>query len=77
MGVSLGLILAAAGAILIWAVDVTVSGVNLHTVGVILFIVGIVAVAISLFFWASWGGFGHAAGDRTAGSRDQRVEPQA
>jgi hypothetical protein len=76
MGVSLSLILTAAGAILIWAVNATVSGVNIHTVGVILLIVGIVAFATSLFFWSSWGGFGRAAGDRTAGTRDQRVEPQ-
>jgi len=68
MGVSLSLILAAAGAVLIWAVNATVSGVNIHTVGVILLIVGIVGFATSLFFWASWGGFGRAAGDRTTGT---------
>ena len=77
MGVSLSLILAAAGAVLIWAVSKTVSGVNIHTVGIILLVVGIVGFATSLFFWASWGGFGRAAGDRTTGPRDQRAEPQA
>jgi hypothetical protein len=76
MGVSLSLILAAAGAVLIWAVNATVSGVNIHTVGVILLIVGIVGFATSLFFWSSWGGFGRAAGDRTTGTRDQGAEPQ-
>jgi hypothetical protein len=75
MGVSLSLILAAAGAVLIWAVSATVSGVNIHTVGVILLIVGIIGFVTSLFFWASWGGFGGAAG--TAGTPDQRAEPQA
>ena len=51
MGVSFSLLLAAAGAVLIWAVNATVSGVNIHTVGVILLIVGIVGFATSLFFW--------------------------
>lgn len=77
MGVSLSLILAAAGAVLIWAVSKTVSGVNIHTVGIILLVVGIVGFATSLFFWSSWGGFGRAAASRTAGTPDQRAEPQA
>jgi hypothetical protein len=58
MGISLSLLLAAAGAILIWAVDATVSGVSIHTVGVILLVVGIVGLFVSLVFWSSWGGFG-------------------
>ena len=58
MGISVSLLLAAAGAILIWAVNATVSGVNIHTVGVILLVVGIIGFVISLMFWSSWGGFG-------------------
>ena len=58
MGISVSLLLAAAGAALIWAVSATVSGVNIHTIGVILLIVGVVGFATSLFFWSSWGGFG-------------------
>lgn len=58
MGISVSLLLAAGGAVLIWAVDATVSGLNIHTVGVILLIVGVVGLMISLFFWSSWGGFG-------------------
>jgi hypothetical protein len=58
MGISFSLLLAAAGAILIWGVNATVSGVNIHTVGVILLIVGIVGFVASLIFWSSWGGFG-------------------
>jgi hypothetical protein len=42
MGIGVSILLVAAGAILIWAVDATVSGVDLVTVGWILFIVGIV-----------------------------------
>lgn len=57
MGISLSILLIAAGAILRWATSATLSGVNLQTVGMILFIVGIVGVVSSLIFWSSWGGF--------------------
>ena len=61
MGIGVSLILAAAGAILIWAVHTTASGVNLHTIGWILLIVGCVGVLLSLIFWSSWGGPHRAA----------------
>ena len=63
MGIGVSLILAAAGAILIWAVDASVSGVNLHTVGWILLIVGCVGALLSLIFCSSWGGPGRTAAD--------------
>jgi type IV secretory pathway VirB3-like protein len=40
MGLGVSLMLVAAGAILIWAVDVTASGVNIHAIGVVLLVVG-------------------------------------
>ena len=61
MGLGVGLILAAAGAVLAFAVNATVSGVDIHTIGWILLIVGIVGILLSLIFWSSWagpGGFG-------------------
>ena len=58
MGIGTSLLLIAAGAILIWAVDVSVSGLELMTVGWILLIVGIVGAVLSMIFWSSWGGFG-------------------
>jgi hypothetical protein len=58
MGISLSLVLGAAGAVLIWAVTATVGGIDIHTVGVILLVVGIIGFVTSLFFWSSWGGFG-------------------
>ena len=78
MGVSFSLLLAAAGAVMIWAVNATVSGLNIHTVGVILLIVGIVGFATSIFFWSSWGGFGRGAGrtSGTAGPPGRHTEPQ-
>lgn len=55
MGIGISLLLAAAGAILIWAVDVSVSGVNLDAVGVILLVVGAVGLAFSVALWDSLG----------------------
>ncbi len=78
MGISMSLLLAAAGAVLIWAVDATVSGLNIHTVGVILLVVGVIGFVTSLFFWSSWGGFGNrTAASDSAGStvvRERSIE---
>ncbi len=61
MGIGVSLLLIAAGAVLVWAVNVTVSGVELVTVGWILLIVGAVGALFSLIFWSSWGGMGGPA----------------
>jgi uncharacterized protein DUF6458 len=53
MGIGISLLLVAAGAILIWAVDLTVHGVDLVTVGWILLIVGAVGALASLIFMGS------------------------
>lgn len=58
MGIGVSLVLMAAGAILIWAVNATVSGIELHTIGWILLVVGAIGALLSLIFWSSWGGFG-------------------
>ena len=70
MGMGVSLLLIAAGAILVWAVDVTVSGVELVTVGWILLAVGAIGVLFSLIFWSSWGGFGGPADRRRDVIRD-------
>ncbi|HET9674334.1 MAG TPA: DUF6458 family protein [Gaiellaceae bacterium] len=57
MGIGVSLLLIAIGAILIWAVNVTVSGLELQTIGWILLIVGAIGGLLSLIFWSSWGGF--------------------
>ena len=54
MGIAVGLILAAFGAILTWAVNADVSGLNVTAVGVILMIVGILVVFLDIFWWRSW-----------------------
>lgn len=48
MGIGLGIVLMAAGAILFWAVDASIEAVNLDVVGVILMIVGAAS-----FVWGS------------------------
>jgi hypothetical protein len=58
MGIGVSLILIAAGAILTWAVNATVSGLNINTIGVILMVVGAIGLILSLMFWSSWGGVG-------------------
>jgi hypothetical protein len=58
MGMGISLVLAAAGAILIWAVNTTSSGFNIHAAGVILLVVGIIGFCASAVFWSSWGGYG-------------------
>jgi hypothetical protein len=62
MGIGVSLVLIAAGAILTWAVNASVSGLELQTIGVILLIVGVVGLLLSLLFWSSWGGI-HRRGD--------------
>ncbi len=60
MGLGVGILLIAVGAILAFAVNVDTAGagVNLHTVGLILLAVGILGTLLSMVFWSSWGGFG-------------------
>jgi hypothetical protein len=58
MGIGVSLILIAAGAILAWAVNATVSGLDINTIGYILIVVGAIGLVLSLMFWSSWGGVG-------------------
>jgi hypothetical protein len=69
MGLGVGILLVAVGAILAFAVNVDTSGagVNLHTIGLILLAVGVIGSLVSMVFWSSWGGFG--------GSRRTTVAP--
>jgi len=63
MGIGISVLLMAAGAVLIWAVHLTVSGVDLVTVGWVLLIVGAIGALVALL----------VAG--TAGRRGGVVEP--
>ena len=56
MGIGISVFLIAVGAILAFAVDVTVSGLDLDTVGVILMIAGGIGLLWSLLFLnGGWG----------------------
>lgn len=57
MGIGVGLLLLAAGAILAFAVEVdSTGGFNINTIGIILMVVGAIGVVASMMFWNSWGG---------------------
>ena len=71
MGIGVSIILIAAGAILTWAVNASVSGLELQTIGVILMVVGALGLLMSMIFWSSWGGFG-GRGDRDEVIVDRR-----
>jgi hypothetical protein len=62
MGLGVGLILIAVGAVMAWAVHVSTTGFNIHTIGYILLVVGIIGCLLSLIFWSSWAGPGYFAG---------------
>jgi uncharacterized protein DUF6458 len=59
MGIGISLVLIAVGAVLVFAVETSVSGVDIDAVGWILLVVGALGVLLSLIFWSSWGGFHH------------------
>jgi hypothetical protein len=52
MGIGVGLVFIAVGAVLTFAVNAAVSGVNIHVVGVILMAVGALGVLIDLAVFA-------------------------
>ena len=54
MGISVGLLLFAVGAVLRFAVSKEVNGLDLQVVGVILMIVGVVGALASALFWSSF-----------------------
>lgn len=54
MGISVSLLLIAAGLVLLVAT-------TLNAIGWILLIVGAVGILLSMVFWSAWGGFGGTA----------------
>jgi Domain of unknown function (DUF6458) len=78
MGISLSIILIAAGAVLAWAVEAEVAGLDIQVAGIILVVVGAIGLIASLVFWSSWGGFGGRdtaaqGGQNTTIVKDDRV----
>ncbi len=72
MGLGTGISLTAIGAILAFAVQDRLNGIDLVAVGWILMIVGVVAIALSMAYWNSWGGF---RGRRTSTTVVERDHP--
>jgi hypothetical protein len=71
MGISVGLFVFAAGAILRYAVSTHVDGINLNVVGVILMIVGVVGALAAAVFWSSFSPYDR--NHRSAAIRDRDV----
>jgi hypothetical protein len=51
MGIGIGIVLIAIGAILTWGVTADAEGVDVNAVGVILMIVGLISLLLSLLFF--------------------------
>jgi hypothetical protein len=68
MGIVVSLLLIAVGAFMRFAVTVEADSFDVHTAGVILILIGLVGAALSIAYWASWGGF-----DRMGGMRRRTV----
>jgi Domain of unknown function (DUF6458) len=75
MGLGVGILLAAVGAVLAFAVSATVSGVNIHAIGWILLIVGIAGILLSMIFWSSWAGPGYWSNRRRTTYVDEGPPP--
>ena len=71
MGIGASVFLIAIGAILAFAVDLTVSGFDLSTIGVILMVVGAIGLVATMITFGG-GGWG---GRRTTVVEDDYVEP--
>jgi hypothetical protein len=57
VGIGVSLFLIALGAILTFALNVSLSGVNLDVVGWILMAVGVLGLLLSMLFWSSFAPF--------------------
>jgi hypothetical protein len=68
MGIVVSLLLITVGAFMRFALTVQANSFDVHTAGMILIFVGLVGAALSIAYWASWGGF-----DRMGGMRRRTV----
>ncbi|MBW3573636.1 MAG: hypothetical protein KY450_02060 [Actinobacteria bacterium] len=72
MGIGVSVFLLAVGAILAFAVDVSVSGIDLDTVGVILMIVGAIGLLLSALFLSSFSPYARGGAGRETVVREER-----
>ncbi len=73
MGIGVSIFLIALGAILAFAVDVSVSGLDLNTIGVILMIIGVVGLAVTMLILNGGGGW-YGGARRTTVVRDDYID---
>ena len=59
MGIGVGILLVAVGAILTFAVTKDLRGLDIQVVGVILMIVGILGIVLDMMWWHTWRGSGY------------------
>jgi hypothetical protein len=71
MGIAISMLMIAGGAIMRYAVTAQGQGFNVHTTGMVLMVVGVIGAALSIAYWASWGGVGNGrrAGTVVTGQR--------
>jgi len=62
MGITVSMLMIAAGAIMRFAVTAQATGWNVHTTGMVLMVVGAIGAVLSVVYRASWGGFGRFGG---------------
>jgi hypothetical protein len=72
MGIVVSMLMITVGAFMRFAVTVEADSFDVHTAGVILIVIGLIGAALSIAFWASWGGF-----DRMGGMRRRTVVSSA
>lgn len=72
MGIGVSVFLLAVGAILAFAVDITVQGLDLDVVGVILMIVGAIGLLLSALFLSSFSPYSRGGAGRETVVREER-----
>ena len=77
MGIGIGIVLIAVGAVLTWAVTADAEGIDVNVVGVILMVVGLLAVLLSLLFFERWSPVRRRRASVADGPRDVVVERDA
>jgi hypothetical protein len=69
MGIGVSILLTAAGAILVLAVDASVAGIDVTAIGWILLIVGAIGTLLSSMLWSAWGSFARRDKERVIRTR--------
>jgi hypothetical protein len=77
VGIGIGIVLIAVGAVLTWAVTADAEGLDVNAIGVILMVVGALAVLLSLLVFERWSPVRRRRAYVAEGPRDVVVEDRA